>query len=90
MPNTLIDKYEIVYSSGDLPKTISVSGGKYNGTIVFHPDTVTLPSDRMVKEHILLHYHKNDFENILHILKTEKPVYLVYNDVVPPTRAVGP
>ena len=79
MSITLIDKYTIKYSSNLFPRSINLlSGLKNAGTLLFHANASALPADRVAGDHVVLNYHLEDFENVLHILRTEKPVYLMY------------
>jgi hypothetical protein len=81
MTTTLIEKYTIKYLSGTSPRSILLKSNLENiGTLFFHPDSGTLPPDRVTNSHIILHYHVRDFENVLYILKHEKPAYLSFSD----------
>ena len=71
MALTLINDYEVMYSSNTFPPRIwLVHAGKFIGQLIFHPDGMPLPQ---------LNYHLCDFQNCATILRTEKTVYLLYN-----------
>jgi hypothetical protein len=54
------------------------------GTLIFYPDDVELPENRLVKqgayEYINLHYHVSRFQDIYHILMHEKPLYIHFSE----------
>jgi hypothetical protein len=79
MPSSLIEKYIIRYGSNGFTKSIFLRKGAENiGVLIFRPDASTLPQDKNINGYIVLHYHMQDFRNVLHILEHEKPVSLVY------------
>lgn len=79
MSTTLIEKHTIKYASGANPRSITLINGLDSiGTLLFYPNGAALPKDMTVKGHVMLYYYREDFANILNLLKTEKPVYLVY------------
>lgn len=48
------------------------------GQLVFLPDGAQLPADfQSPNGQVQLHYHRQDFSNVLDILRNEKPVFLI-------------
>jgi hypothetical protein len=54
-------------------------GGAYIGQLVFHPNGQSLPADGPDANNPSLHYHLDDFNNALDLLRNEKPVWLLYS-----------
>jgi hypothetical protein len=80
MALTLINDYEVMYSSNTFPPRIwLVHGGKFIGQLIFHPDGTPLPPDNQIGGQAQLNYHRSDFQNCATILRTEKTVYLLYS-----------
>ena len=80
MALTQIDQYEILYSANTFPPRIWLKGGgKFIGQLIFHPDGTPLPADGMSGSQVNLHYHLANFENVVDLLRNEKPMYLLYN-----------
>jgi hypothetical protein len=73
---TKIDQYEVMYSANKFsPRIWLKAGGKFIGTqLVFKPNGAVLPSDSKTS----IYYHLDDFQNIIDILRNEKPVYLLW------------
>jgi hypothetical protein len=75
MAVTLIDDYEVMYSSTPfVPRIWLISQGDFIGQLIFLPDGTSLPGDTPGN----LYYHLEDFENLLGILATDKPSYLLF------------
>ena len=80
MPLTQIDEYEVMYSANKFPPRVWLKhGGKYAGQLIFHPDGQTLPPDANPGGQPNLHYHLENFENVIDMLRNEKPMYLLYS-----------
>ena len=75
MAVTAIDDYEVMYSSTPfVPRIWLISQGNFIGQLIFMPDGTPLPGDTPGN----LYYHLEDFENLLGILATDKPTYLLF------------
>ncbi len=75
MALTAIDDYEVMYSSSPfVPRIWLISQGNFIGQLIFMPDGSALPGDTPGN----LYYHLEDFANLLEILASEKPAYLLY------------
>ena len=80
MAVTKIDAYEVMYSANTFPPRIWLkSAGKYIGQLVFHPNGSVLPPDAMSTGQANLHYHLDNYQNAIDLLRNESPVYLVFN-----------
>ncbi len=80
MTTTLIDQYEVLYSANKFAPRIGLkSKGKFIATLNFNPDGSTLPVDSIQNGQAMLYYHLEDFENVVDLLRNEKPLYLYYN-----------
>ena len=81
MPSTTkIEKYSVTYSANSFNRRIGLhSAGKVLGQLIFHPSGTSLPADGPVQGEIQLHYHVEDFANVLDLLRSEKPLYFFYN-----------
>jgi hypothetical protein len=76
---TKIDEYEVMYSANKfVPRIWLKSAGKYIGQLIFHPDGSALPADSIAASQINLHYHLQDFQNCIDLLRNEKPMYLLW------------
>jgi hypothetical protein len=74
---TKIDEYRVMYSANMFPPRIGLmSAGNWIGQLIFYPNGKTLPGDSMVGTQVNLYYHLDDFQNIIDLLRNEKPVYL--------------
>lgn len=79
MFTTKIDEYEVMYSANKfMPRIWLKSAGKYIGQLIFHPNGTTLPADSMTGTQVNLHYHLDDFQNCIDMLRNEKPMYLLW------------
>ena len=75
MALTAIDNYEVMYSSAPfVPRIWLISQGNFIGQLIFMPDGSSLPGDTPGN----LYYHLEDFENLLEVLASDKPVYLLF------------
>jgi hypothetical protein len=75
MALTAIDDYEVMYSSTPfVPRIWLISKGEFIGQLIFMPDGSALPGDTPGN----LYYHLADFENLLGVLATDKPTYLLF------------
>jgi hypothetical protein len=77
---TSIDQYEVMYSANTfVPRIWLKSGGNYIGQLIFEPDGKGLPSDSQQNDQVNLHYHLEDFENVIALLSSNQHVSLLYN-----------
>jgi hypothetical protein len=80
LPLTQIDTYEVMYSANTFPPRIWLKHvGKSIGQLIFHPDGSVLPADTAPGGQANLHYHLENFENVIDLLRNEKPMYLLYS-----------
>jgi hypothetical protein len=76
---TIIDQYEVLYSANTfVPRIWLKSAGKYLGQLIFKPIGSALPLDNMTGTQVNLYYHLDDFDNIIDLLRNEKPMYLLW------------
>ena len=76
---TLIDQYEVMYSSNMfVPRIWLKNAGKYVGQLIFKANGATLPPDNLTGTQVNLYYHLDDFDNIIDLLRNEKPMYLLW------------
>ncbi|MEI7706709.1 MAG: hypothetical protein WCI90_00440 [Chlorobium sp.] len=79
MALTTIDTYQVMYSANSFfPRIWLQSAGKNIGQLIFHPNGAALPPDTSTSGQAQVHYHLDDFENVIGLLKT-KPVSLLYS-----------
>ncbi|HII85425.1 TPA: hypothetical protein HA273_02370 [Candidatus Bathyarchaeota archaeon] len=75
-----IDEYEVIYSSNKLPPRILLkAGNKFIGQLVFKPSGATLPQEAMIGDQVNLYFHLEDFQNIIDLLRNEKPLYILWS-----------
>jgi hypothetical protein len=80
MAQTRIDAYEVLYSAnGFSPRIALKNAGNYVGQMIFMPNDAALPADSVVNNQAQLHYHLDDFQNAIDLLRNEKPIYMYYN-----------
>lgn len=80
MTQMRIDAYEVLYSAnGFAPRIALKNAGNYVGQMIFMPNGTTLPADSIVNKQAQLHYHLDDFQNAIDLLRNEKPIYMYYN-----------
>jgi len=80
MATTRIDAYEVFYSANSFVPRIGLkNAGNYVGQMIFKPNGATLPPDTIVNGQVQLHYHLDDFQNAIDLLRNEKPIYMYYN-----------
>jgi hypothetical protein len=74
-----IDEYEVMYSANKFPPRIWLkNAGKYIGQLIFQANGAALPSDVMAGTQYNIHYHLDDFQNCIDLLRNEKPMYLLW------------
>lgn len=76
-----IVQYVVMYSDNKFSPRIWLKGsaGNFIADIYFLPDGEALPDDALYGGIPRLHYHRQDFENVLDVLRNEKPLFLLYN-----------
>lgn len=80
MPVTRIENYEVLYAANQFaPRIWLKNGDNYIGQLVFHPNGQSLPPDGPDAANPSLHYHLDDFQNALDLLRNEKPLWLLYS-----------
>lgn len=80
MSLTRVDAYEVFYSSNSFAPRIGLKhAGNFIGQMIFKPNGTTLPPDSSANGQVNLHYHLDDFQNAIDLLRNEKPVYLYFN-----------
>jgi hypothetical protein len=80
MPQVRVDAYEVLYSANSFSPRIALkNAGNYIGQLLFLPNGSTLPADTVVNKQAQLHYHLDDFRNVVDLLRNEKPIYMYYN-----------
>ncbi len=80
MTITPITDYEVMYSSNTFPPRIWLRNAKKPvGQLIFLPNGSALPADAMTGTQVNLHYHLDDFQNTIDLLRYEKPMYLLWN-----------
>ena len=79
MATTLITSYVVQYASSSFRPRIWIRGEDgWIGQCIFEPnDTETLPADGAPGTS--LYYRLDDFQNVLDVLRNEKPVYFAFN-----------
>lgn len=81
MATTEIHAYQVRYSANTFRRCIWLkNNGRYIGLLFFNPNGSVLPQDNFENIHAyaVLNYHLDDFQNVLDILRNEKPLYLLY------------
>jgi hypothetical protein len=74
--------YVVVYSANTFnPRIFLMTGNKQGiGQLVFFPDGTPLPLDfQRPNGQVDLHYHRQDFPNLIDILRNEHPLFLNFN-----------
>ena len=80
MAQMRIDAYEVLYSAnGFSPRIALKNAGTYIGQMIFMPNGAALPADTVVNKQAQLHYHLDDFQNAIDLLRNEKPIYMYYS-----------
>ena len=80
MPQLRVDAYEVLYSANTFgPRIALKNAGNYIGQLLFLPNGATLPADTVVNKQAQLYYHLEDFQNVVDLLRNEKPIYMYYN-----------
>jgi len=79
MAQMRVDAYEVLYSAnGFAPRIALKNAGNYIGQMIFLPNGAALPADTVVNKQAQLHYHLDDFQNAVDLLRNEKPIYMYY------------
>lgn len=98
MALTKIDEYEVMYSANTFAPRIALkSSNKFIAALYFRPNGSALPPDGMVNNQVLLYYHLDDYQNVVDLLRNERPMYLLYsgsgsgfeNGILTASEAVG-
>lgn len=80
MAQVRVDAYEVLYSANSFSPRIALkNAGNYIGQMIFLPNGAALPADTLVNKQAQLHYHLDDFQNAVDLLRNEKPIYMYYN-----------
>ena len=80
MAQVRVDAYEVLYSANSFSPRIALkNAGKYIGQMIFLPNGAALPADTLLNKEAQLHYHLDDFQNAVDLLRNEKPIYMYYN-----------
>jgi len=80
MAQTRIDAYEVFYSANSFSPRIGLkNAGNFVGQMIFHPNGAALPADTITNNQVQLHYHLDDFQNAVDLLRNEKPIYMYYS-----------
>ena len=80
MAQMRIDAYEVLYSAnGFAPRIALKNAANYVGQMIFMPNGTALPADTILNSQAQLHYHLDDFQNAIDLLRNEKPIYMYYN-----------
>ena len=75
MAVTKIDKYVVQYASNSFSPRIWFRGdGKWIGHALFKPNGSSLPADNEGN----LHFHLEEYQHVLDLLRNEEPVYYSY------------
>lgn len=83
----MVDEYRVYYSTPKKAKRLKYSAtielfysNSIVGTLRFYADGTTVPSDALYIRSrgyiIYLNFHESQYQNILDILRNEKPVYV--------------
>lgn len=73
------DQYRIYYMTGgsEVPIIDCYNGTSHVGKLVFHADGAPLPANAVVQNEVLyLRYRLGQFNDVVGILRHEKPLYL--------------
>jgi hypothetical protein len=76
-----INSYAALYAANTFNPRIGImtANNLPLGQLVFLPDGAQLPADFQTPNgQVQLHYHRQDFSNILNILRNEKPIFLFF------------
>lgn len=80
MTLTKIDEYEVVYSANKFPPRILLkAGSKFIGQLIFKSNDSALPQDAIKADQVTLYYHLQDFQEIIDLLRNEKPMFLLWS-----------
>lgn len=78
---TQITSYLVIYSANTFKPRIGLkNGNNFIGQAIFFPNGAALPADfQRVNGQVDIHYHLDDYHNLIDLLRNERPVYLNYN-----------
>lgn len=83
MAVAIITQYQVYYfSNTGVPRITLFAGPEISAHLYFHPNGATLPPDGWENSRTrplpiaLLYYHRDDYTNILDLLRNEKPIHL--------------
>jgi hypothetical protein len=80
MATTQITQFEVLYSANQFsPRIWLKNGANFIGQLTFMPDGATLPPDSSSGGQVNLYYHREDFANVLEVLRHDSPTYLLFN-----------
>lgn len=80
MALTRVDAYEVLYSGNAFAPRIALkNAGNYIGQLIFKPNAAPLPADANVNGQVQIYYHLESFQNVIDLLRNEKPIYLYFN-----------
>ena len=81
MANTQkIDDFEVMYSSNTfVPRIWLIAGGAFIGQLIFMPNGAPLPLDAESGGQVNLYYHQDDFADVLDLLRSDSPTYLLFS-----------
>ena len=80
MAVTKIDEFEVMYSANQFaPRIWLKNSGKFFGQLIFQANGAVLPPDTIAGSQVNLHYHLDDFANVIDLLRNESPMYLLFN-----------
>jgi hypothetical protein len=76
-----INSYITIYSANAFnPRIWLMANDQMMGQLVFFPDGAPLPPDaQRPNGQVDLHYHRQDFQNLIDLLRNEKPIFLNFN-----------
>ena len=84
MAITQIDDFMVIYSSNSfVPRIGLLAGGAFIGQLLFEPNGAALPPDGEVGNQVTLYYHQEDYANVLDLLRSDTPTYLLFNGTGP-------
>jgi len=80
MATTIIEQHTVSYSANTFAPHIGLkSGGEFIGQLFFRPTGSQLPPDQASDGQVTLYYHLEDFANVIDLIRTENPIFLVIN-----------
>jgi hypothetical protein len=85
--NFSINEYLVSFPTNGPPEINLISAGSNVGKLIFKPNGTILPISSNPGGLVTLYYHLEDFQNIIDVLRNEKPVWLSFTAINSP---VGP